>query len=125
MWPQVSNAKLTDAPPKSARVVWLSACVLILVWWVAAFSLSSELPAALRAESAFYVYIGMMLLSFPAGLIWALVLAFLNWFLEMLNLTMPTLPWIEVVVYWGGATALGYAQWFKLIPWIRARRRAQ
>lgn len=99
-------------------LIWLVVCVLVLLAWVAMAGLNESSPDTGKAEAMTYVVVAMSILTFPIGVIWAVLLALAAAWAPGIQSS----PWLSVLVYWIGATVLGYIQWFIAVPWIKAKR---
>ncbi len=114
-----------ESVPRSIRFIWLAACVVVLLWWTIAYGFNDAVPKQLRAESQVYLFIAIIVLSFPAGLIWAVFVAIGSRALYELGFAPDGSIWVNTFIYWLGAVVLGYLQWFVLVPRYTARRRTR
>lgn len=96
------------------RYLWVSACVLVLVYWVNQWHLSPEMEDAYRLESQGVVLVFMMLLSFPSGILFYFLLSLV--FSGLDTLGVSTVVDVEVPLVWIGFFIVGYLQWFKYGP---------
>lgn len=113
-----------DPTPRSIWFVWLAACLLVLFWWTGMYAFNDQISPPLKSESQIYVLIAMSILSFPAGLIWAVLIAGVSRLLHELGIGVGESTLFSVLIYWIGAVTLGYCQWFVLLPKYKAKRRA-
>lgn len=104
------------------RIAWLAACALVLLWWIGAFGLDDQLAVPLKLESQMYVLLAMCILAFPAGIIWAVVIAGVARLLHEFGVATNGSIWTGILIFWVGAVVLGYLQWFVLLPKYRAKR---
>jgi len=96
------------------RLLWLGLCVAVLVW---------ALNAAPATEAHVAHGWAMVVLTFPIGLFGLFAVgaaAYLSLTLLSLELSGPS----GLVLLWSVMTALGYIQWFVLVPEILRRRKA-
>jgi hypothetical protein len=97
----------TEVASVTIQALWLSACAALL-WFV----LTTWSPGP-NSDAATLYYWGMLALTFPGGLlVIGLVVALL------VVLTHPPLvpDAVAFVVVWVGFVAVGYWQWFALVP---------
>jgi len=102
------------------QVVWLGAMVAALVIVVIGYW---PVPSTREPSIAFLGF--LLVMSFPLGYIGFFVLGLLA---DVLALTPLRVVFenrfAEVIVVWVGLTAMGWFQWFVLVPWlVRALRR--
>lgn len=106
---------------KWLRLLWVLLCITVIV---VTFIIYDGTPATRDAE-LILIY-GMMMLSFPAGQIIALIFAALGYALETvgLGLAIPS-GYSGFLCEWVVFFAVGYVQWFIVVPffvrWLRAR----
>ena len=95
---------------KSLKVIWLVLCLMVLAYWIY-LSFGDSPPIAFT----FPVFL-MIVLSFPMGYLATYLIAFTYSVLESSFAISAALsaPW--VVFEWGGLVAVGYLQWFILVP---------
>jgi hypothetical protein len=72
----------------------------------------TALPAAYKTEKIMFLGLVMMVMSFPAGLLWWIFLVGVY----ELHPSLSGNPQTTVFTEWAGAFVLGYLQWFWLIP---------
>lgn len=102
-------------------LAWCLACILVLAWWVYTY-FRSDLTDVLKTESQMYVLLGMVLLTFPSGLVWLVLFSFVLGTLDYFGI--PSRPLLlEVSVMWAGFVAVGFLQWFVYGPKMLARFR--
>ena len=73
--------------------------------------------------------VGILILTFPSGLIWLLILVTIDsWFSGLYPNDTPE-NWFTLAATWVGWFAIGYIQWFILLPrfvnWIRRKVRGR
>jgi len=107
---------------KTPTLLWLGACAVVLIWWMAVYGLNERTSDALKSEAMIYVVIAMTLLSFPVGLVWTIVIAGGARLLHAAGIDMHAPIWVSLLFYWVGALVLGYLQWFLIVPRIKAKR---
>jgi len=91
------------------RGVWLSAAILLLL-----------LLTILGVDQMLLPTVGLMLISFPAGLLAAPIMAVANSFpVSIEGVPLPPTWWVLGLL----VAALGYVQWFELLPRLGAWHR--
>ncbi|WP_293998497.1 hypothetical protein [Sphaerotilus sp.] len=94
--------------------VWLVTCCAVL-----AFTLYAYTPGP-RSDAGILFAGAMSALTFPSGLLVSGAIAMLV-VINDGDLPVPISdlpPWIGFTVLWFAFCAVGYLQWFKLIPWL-------
>jgi len=93
---------------KIIKALWIGAAVIVLSTTLYGFDG--------KPNSDIEVLLGwcMLALSFPGGLLVPLVSVALY---DGLSITIKT-SYLEIVFVWIGFFALGYLQWFKLLPYL-------
>jgi hypothetical protein len=109
----------------SAKVVWLAAMMTAFVWWVGIWPFGAA-GAAVDGDGSEHILLGatvLIALTFPLGLLWALLVNVLAYMLSAAKLTNLAPDWFVASFYWLGLVAVGYFQWFWLLPraWGRAK----
>lgn len=100
----------------AARLTWVALAVAVL-----AVSLIFYDGKPNSDIEEFLLY-GMLLLSFPSGLLFGGLLALGFAFIEkVLGLNIQT-SILEMVLTWTGFFVCGYVQWFRIAPWAFRRR---
>lgn len=99
---------------RALQFAWV-AVAFYLLWKMLQISVLPEtaLPAAYKAEKLMFLGLVMMVMSFPAGLLWWI---FLVGVYEFIHPGLSENPQTTVFIEWAGAFVLGYLQWFWLIP---------
>ena len=105
------------------RAAWLVACCVVLIWWSFAYGMSDTLSATLKNEAQVYLLIPMVVLSFPAGLLWVVVLAGVLRLASTIGLDTTWSPLVHAAFIWLGCVIFGYVQWFLVVPALVARRK--
>ncbi|WP_186864126.1 hypothetical protein [Undibacterium griseum] len=105
--------------------VWLAASFVVLGWWYFHFGLNPELSRTLRNESQIYPIIGMVVLSFPAGLFYMYLFGFAVYGLDSIGIDLHQHEMLEVFTMWAGFVLSGYLQWFVLFPFIQEKFRSR
>ncbi len=104
---------------KIIKALWIGATAFVLA--VTLYAFDGKPNSDIGVFFAWY----MLFLSFPGGLLVSLIHVALD---EGLSITIET-SYLSFVLDWLGFFALGYLQWFKLLPWLvekwRARRASQ
>ena len=91
-----------------AKVIWLFLCLVVLVKYL----VSPE--AWSNYELSMLLGIEMLVLSFPLGaLVWVWI-----WLFELVAPNFEISTIISVPIYWVAMVAIGYIQWFKLLPFL-------
>ena len=98
------------------KYTWLLACGLVLFYWIDKWYFSPEIPETLRIEAQGILFIFMILLSFPSGIIWYFIFSLILIFFREIGLTIPIL--METLFIWVGFVLFGYFQWFQYISKI-------
>ena len=108
--------------PRLLKIVWWLICLGVIAWW--AWSAEPIRHAASSEQDRETLFFGIMAaLSFPAGLAWALVVPRAWSSLPLAEIDVTMLPWYaQAVAVWFGCAALGYAQWFWLVPHVLSMR---
>jgi hypothetical protein len=101
------------------------ACCIVLVWWALAYGLDEGIPTELKNEAQVYLLLPMALLSFPAGVLWAVLLAGALKLAFDAGLAVALSPMFHAVLAWAGFVVVGYVQWFVLLPSLIGRRSKQ
>ncbi|MFN9677623.1 MAG: hypothetical protein ACK58C_08485 [Betaproteobacteria bacterium] len=109
------------------RVAWLVAMVAVLVSWLAAGSGAPGIaPQTTQSgERHLLALLVLSTLTFPSGLLWAGLLNIVAYMLDALGYRFDLPDAFLVPFAWLGFVAIGYFQWFKLLPWLWRKRRAR
>jgi hypothetical protein len=98
------------------RIAWVAICVIALV----------NAHKGYRGISDWQMEEGlafeMLVLSFPASLVVAVVLALMGAILGLFGLALPSSSKVEMTATWFLFVVAGYAQWFILLPRFLHRR---
>lgn len=94
-----------------ARIAWLIVAVACLVF--AQYVLSLDYPDAPKAADTILLF-AMLALTFPAGYV-AVGLAFVY---SSLLLPDRGVNPMDLAILWSAFFAIGYLQWFKLVPYL-------
>lgn len=105
------------------KVAWLIACLAVLAWTFLACG--PEANAALHGECLLLAGIAMALLTLPSGILWWLLLSGAGYTLSLIGIEIGGMSAFAGFVAWLGFGVVGYLQWFKLVPWLIARRHAR
>jgi hypothetical protein len=103
----------------------MAACVFVLVWWLYSFGIKSDLSPVLKAESQIYLLIGMIILTFPIGVVWIYSFAGILFLCRKWGFDPDSNLLANVFALWLGFVMFGYVQWFKLFPSVLKRIRAR
>jgi hypothetical protein len=98
--------------PLVGRIVWGGCCACILVGTLKAYD------GTPTSDAEVVLIYGMLVLSFPAGLIVNYGMAGIS---ELRNLAMGTYLQTSntsILLGWVSYVAAGYWQWFVLVPWM-------
>ena len=93
---------------KIIKALWIGAAVFVL--FVTLYGFDGKQNSDIEVLLGWY----MLALSFPSGLLVPLVNMALY---DGLSITVET-SYLEIVLIWIGFFALGYLQWFKLLPYL-------
>lgn len=107
------------------RVVWISSCVAVVVWWIFRVGMDGS-PSEARSWRSFYAVNAMVGLSFPTGLVWYLLVAVVLLLLSASGVDVDGLTVSAVFdfVFILSIALAGYFQWFVFVPWLVRRIRA-
>lgn len=90
-----------------AKVAWIIAHALVLVWWL-------RLDSQKRFEEQILVFFVLSIMSFPSGYLLSILIGSLDWVLgNWITLTLPG-GWPTGLFVVGTFFIAGYLQWFKL-----------
>ena len=108
------------------RTLWIAACGTVLVWWLNSYGLREDLSQILKSESQVYLLIAMVILTLPLGVAWIYLFAGLLYVLDAVGINVSGKMQADVIFLWLGFVAVGYFQWFAIVPWVirKARERA-
>ena len=108
-------------PAKWIQILWLGASAAALIFVVAAYWGDAH---ATRESSSMFIGI-LLALSFPLGYLGLFLLGLLVDVLALLSLQgLLAGRFSEIILLWVGLTAVGWFQWFVLLPWLyRALRK--
>lgn len=103
---------------RAARAVWVVLALVVLVVVLAAFdgSPNSDVGEVLDWP--------MLALGFPLSLAYPALFTGVAILREKLGLPPIRTSYVELVVSWSALFALGYFQWFKIVPAVMSRVRA-
>ena len=102
----------------ASKFAWYAANVLILAW-------SLRLDSQQRYEEQVLTLLAMIILSFPLGWLFFLLIGLLDVLLKrQISTSMPAGSW-GVLLQWGCFLLVGYLQWFKLVPYFVRKLRAK
>lgn len=104
---------------------WALCCAGVLVWWIYRYGIDEQLPHQLKAESVLLISIWMGIFTFPLGVLWFISLSGIYYLAEQAGLNLSGVSIAEVITTWSGFVAVGYLQWFVLLPFIREKFRSQ
>jgi hypothetical protein len=107
------------------RVAWLIVMIVVLVFWLTAgFDVRGTAPQTTQGgEHHLLALLVLSALSFPSGLLWAGLLNILAYVLHAVGYSLDLPDAFLVLFAWLGFVAIGYFQWFKLLPWLWHKRR--
>lgn len=103
-------------------LAWVAVCSAVLAWTLVAVSYSSS--ATLRGETLLLGSGLLIMLTFPIGIVWWLVLGALAYAISLLGLSSEYLQLGMFVFAWGGFVVVGYLQWFMLLPRVIRKLRS-
>lgn len=106
----------------ATKVAWCAANVLLLAWWL-------WLDSQRRFDGQILILVALNALSFPLGLCIYVLIGLLDVLLNArISEGMPGGIW-AVVLGWSCFFLTGYLQWFKVVPFLvrklRANRRSR
>jgi hypothetical protein len=94
--------------------------VAVLVWWLSVGSgrpgLAFQTPEA--GETHLLALLILLALTLPSGLLWVGLLNALAYMLHAIGFLADAPDVIFILVAWLGFVAVGYFQWFSLVPWL-------
>lgn len=102
------------------RVLWVSLSVTVLVLSLVSFD------GRPNSDAGLLLLYSMLVLSFPAGLVFTMLVAGLYAALQSaFSVVVPT-SYLEMAFEWTGFFIVGYLQWFRLVPFLsnKVRRRS-
>lgn len=109
--------------PNLIKAGWLLCCICVFGWWLNKYGMNEALLPQLKAESVLLISIWMVILTFPLGVLWFISLNVIYYLAELTGLNLSGASTSEVIVIWVGFVAIGYLQWFKLLPFIIKKHR--
>jgi hypothetical protein len=98
-----------------ARTIWILLAVVVLSVSLANFDRESN------PDISIFLFYGMVVLSFPTGLILAAILSIATIGLHSVFGVEIASNFGSIVVMWLAFLAVGYWQWFVLVPYLRLR----
>ncbi|MFV1983654.1 MAG: hypothetical protein ACC657_08970 [Thiohalomonadales bacterium] len=104
---------------KLRKILWISICMIVLLWWVNSFYFSPHLISLYKQETQNVLLVWMTILTFPSGFIWLFLFSAIIYIFGLLGISTPI--FIEVFLLWLGFILIGYFQWFKFIPFIKIK----
>jgi hypothetical protein len=108
---------------KLLKITWFIACIAVLVWTFV--TCGPEANATLHGECLLLAAITMALLTLPSGIVWWLLLSGAGYTLSLIGIETGGMSTFAGFAAWIGFVVVGYLQWFKLVPWLIARRHAR
>lgn len=100
----------------ATKVGWCAANVLLLAWWL-------RLDAQ-RLDAQVLILVALNVLSFPLGFCFYVLIGLLDVLLNgQISGGMPGGNW-DVVLGWSLFFLTGYLQWFKVVPFLVRKLRA-
>lgn len=111
----------SGVPMKLRKILWLLASVAVLVITLYFFD-----PVTAKDADLILVY-GMLALAFPSGFLVAAFIALLAYVEETTGVPMVNANYGRgmITFMWLCFVVVGYLQWFGLVPWLMAKRRAR
>ena len=95
-----------------AKFVWAGAAILVLLVTLYAFDGSPN------SDAGVVLILSMLFLSFPSGLLYAALFTVVAILIKQyFSIIIPT-SYFSIVLDWAALFALGYLQWFYLVPWL-------
>jgi hypothetical protein len=104
------------------KIVWIALCLMVLIASLFVSDPDNE-------HSLLFLYIPMIILSFPSGLIVPVIIGSVAYLIFHLGIHNPFgmerfwNAWFYAmyIAYWLTFLAVGYIQWFILVPYLKAR----
>lgn len=94
------------------KILWIVTTVGVLL-------VAGSFGDDMASNRGIFLVIGMSLLAFPSGLLYAVMLNTMLTLLYAGNSYLATPYLFELFLFWMGFFVLGYLQWFKLLPSLR------
>jgi len=97
------------------RTIWILLAAVVLSVTIVNFDPESN------PDISIFLFYGMVVLTFPAGLLLAAIMSFATIRLHsVFGLEIPS-NYGSIMLMWLAFFAVGYWQWFVLVPYIRLR----
>ena len=105
---------------RGIRSAWLVAMIAVLIFWVVAaiHDFSTAPQATEDGELHLLSVLVLVALTFPMGVVWAGLLNVGTYVLDTLHYHAEISDGLLIPFVWLGFVAVGYVQWFKLLPWL-------
>ena len=100
---------------KYARISWIILALIVLLATLYFFD------GQLNSSAEEILLWGMLILSFPVSLLGALAITAINYALYQVMGVVMTTSMISILAIWLAYFALGYWQWFSLVPALYKR----
>jgi hypothetical protein len=108
------------ALPRLLRTAWVFAMVATLIFWISDY-VGGPPAKTLSGEGHLLAALVLVVLTFPIGLAWALVLNLFAYLTASTEHSDSFLDASFALAVWSGFFGLGYLQWFKLVPSLLRR----
>lgn len=107
------------------KLFWLALCLVALAAWLLDWGFIDG--AGQRFERRQLLDAAMGILAFPAGLLWVWSAPYFEPMAEAAARAagVPLPMWRDygpALLVWGGATLIGYVQWFRVLPYAFSLR---
>lgn len=103
-------------------ITWIVVCCGVAAWWILAAGTADE---TLRGERMLLAAIVMVILTFPIGLAWWLLVSAVVYALYANGIELGRAEIALSLVAWAGFVVVGYVQWFRILPWIILKLRTR
>lgn len=105
---------------RGIRIAWLVMMIAIFLFWISVrFDVLALVYGADGNDELHLLMLFILLiLTFPLGLLWLMLLNAVGYMFAFLGNHIEITDLILVPFVWLGFVAIGYGQWFKLVPWL-------
>ena len=99
------------------RTMWIAVSIAVLIVTLNFYNSQTGNDADL-----FLIY-GMLFLTFPLGFVVAVFFALLAYIETLTGISLVNIAYgkLTITIFWACFFAVGYLQWFKLIPYIATK----
>lgn len=110
---------------RGVRIMWLIAMIAVLVFWIGSGFDGVPSQRNHDGERHLLATLALIVLTFPLGLMWASVLNVAAYLFDAAGYRAEGSDIFLIPFVWLGFTAVGYIQWFMLLPWLWRRWKAR